>query len=146
MAPGAVHRALLRWCYAFGVAKRIRRQRTKGWRLPDGAIYVGRPTVYGNPYRADQRPPKFPDGRRWGRREAVNSYSLMLGSGWRLKRPPGFVIVERAMAELEGLDLACWCPLNEPCHADVLLWYANEPGFIEQELGAWTPLSAALTP
>ncbi|WP_165368501.1 DUF4326 domain-containing protein [Serinicoccus sediminis] len=28
--------------------------------------------------------------------------------------------------ELAGRDLACWCPLDEPCHADVLLKLANE--------------------
>lgn len=30
--------------------KRIQRQRTKGWRMPDGAVYVGRPTKWGNPF------------------------------------------------------------------------------------------------
>jgi hypothetical protein len=28
--------------------------------------------------------------------------------------------------ELRGHDLACYCPLDEPCHADVLLAIANE--------------------
>jgi hypothetical protein len=28
--------------------------------------------------------------------------------------------------ELHGRDLACYCPLDEPCHADVLLAIANE--------------------
>ena len=27
-----------------------------------------------------------------------------------------------------GKDLACWCPLDAPCHADVLLELANEDG------------------
>lgn len=27
--------------------------------------------------------------------------------------------------ELRGKDLVCWCPLEEPCHADVLLEWAN---------------------
>ena len=27
--------------------------------------------------------------------------------------------------ELAGLDLACWCPLDQPCHADILLDIAN---------------------
>ena len=26
---------------------------------------------------------------------------------------------------LVGKDLACWCPLDQPCHADVLLEIAN---------------------
>jgi hypothetical protein len=29
--------------------------------------------------------------------------------------------------ELRGKDLACWCPLDQPCHADVLLELANSP-------------------
>ena len=33
--------------------KRIQRRRTKGWRMPEGAIYVGRPTKWGNPYNAE---------------------------------------------------------------------------------------------
>ena len=28
-------------------------------------------------------------------------------------------------AALRGRDLACWCPLDQPCHADVLLSLAN---------------------
>ena len=28
-------------------------------------------------------------------------------------------------AELAGKNLACWCPLDQPCHADVLLEIAN---------------------
>ena len=27
--------------------------------------------------------------------------------------------------ELSGRDLACWCPVDQPCHADVLLELAN---------------------
>src|SRR5438445_12750312 len=29
---------------------RVQRKRTKGWRMPEGAVYVGRPTRWGNPY------------------------------------------------------------------------------------------------
>lgn len=28
--------------------------------------------------------------------------------------------------ELRGKNLACWCPLDQPCHADVLLELANK--------------------
>lgn len=27
---------------------------------------------------------------------------------------------------LRGKHLACWCPLDQPCHADVLLEFANQ--------------------
>lgn len=30
--------------------QRIQRKRTKGWRMPEGAVYVGRPTKWGNPF------------------------------------------------------------------------------------------------
>ncbi len=114
--------------------QRVQRQRTKGWRMPPSSVYVGRPTFYGNPYLITQPPPlwdprvaeKMGMPATWGRLAAVKCFEYMLASGWRLKRPPGFQIVERAQVELEGKDLVCWCPLDEPCHADILLAYANE--------------------
>ncbi len=33
--------------------------------------------------------------------------------------------VAEVRARLAGRDLACWCPQGEPCHADVLLHWAN---------------------
>jgi hypothetical protein len=36
------------------------------------------------------------------------------------------VTVTDVKRELRGRDLACYCPLDEPCHADVLLAVANE--------------------
>jgi hypothetical protein len=93
--------------------------------MPGGAVYVGRPTFWGNPYSLTKAPPMWPKNKPWTRREAAKRYELMLAGGHGLRRPPGFQIVERAMKELEGRDLACWCPLDGPCHADVLLRYAN---------------------
>src|SRR4051812_4527708 len=34
-----------------GPPRRVQRSRAKGWRTPPDAVYVGRPTVYGNPFR-----------------------------------------------------------------------------------------------
>lgn len=42
----------------------------------------------------------------------------------------GVAIIRRWQRDLEALrgkHLACWCPLDQPCHADVLLDYANRP-------------------
>lgn len=36
------------------------------------------------------------------------------------------VTVDDIRVELAGRDLSCWCPLDEPCHADVLLRISNE--------------------
>jgi len=55
-----------------------------------------------------------------GRAEAVRRYDDDLLAG-RLS-----VTVDDAKRELRGRDVACYCPLDEPCHADVLLRVANE--------------------
>jgi Domain of unknown function (DUF4326) len=36
--------------------KRIQQRRTKGWRKPDGAISVGRPHKWGNPFEVGETP------------------------------------------------------------------------------------------
>lgn len=111
--------------------KRIQRKRTKGWRMPEGAIYVGRPTKWGNPFRADYDRA----GHRWrvlddngvdyepefnsepsAQRGAVSLYfrDLVYWSDKHL-----------SVHELRGKDLACWCPIDQPCHVDVLLDLAN---------------------
>lgn len=92
--------------------RRIQRRRTKGYRLPEGAVYVGRPTRWGNPYRAGEE-------LRSGPAEVVAWYRY-----WLLSQP---AMVRRVRQELAGKDLACWCPTGQPCHADVLLAVANAP-------------------
>lgn len=90
------------------MAQRIQRKRTKGWRMPEGAVYVGRPTMFGNPYRV---------GVNGSAAECVRFYRESL----RIQRAFRKVIRK----ELRGKDLACWCPLDRPCHAVVLLEIAN---------------------
>ena len=53
------------------------------------------------------------------RAEAVAAFREDLLAG-RLR-----VTVQDARHELRGRELACWCPLDQPCHADVLLEVAN---------------------
>lgn len=83
--------------------KRIQRKRTLGWRMPPNTVYVGRPTKYGNPYRDCQ----------YGRAEALHQYEYWLNI--KLAADPHF------LDDLKGKDLACFCRLDEPCHADILL-------------------------
>jgi hypothetical protein len=87
---------------------RIQRKRMKGWRMPEGAVYVGRPTRYGNPYSV----------KVWGTRERAVGEFRALMRRWGAFR-------DLVKMELRGKDLACWCPLDQPCHADVLLELAN---------------------
>lgn len=86
---------------------RVQRKRTKGWRMPPNTVYVGRPTKWGNvdPF--------------WGGPIPIAYYRR-----WLLEQ--GRELVTMARRELRGKNLACWCPLDQPCHADVLLEIANE--------------------
>jgi len=93
--------------------RRIQRRRAKGWRMPDGAIYVGRPTKWGNATRPVE-------ATRAGHQWAVEQYAVDL---WEHRLP---VTPADARRELAGRDLACWCPPHLPCHADVLLQAANQ--------------------
>ena len=105
--------------------RRIQRRRTRGWRMPDGAVYVGRPSKWGNPFmvgasRGDRLPP-------YTNATAAARYRQWLAS--TDSQPPHGVdraVILRDLHELAGKDLACWCPLDEACHADVLLELANE--------------------
>lgn len=97
--------------------KRIQRQRMKGWRMPGGAVYVGRPTQWGNSWRV---------GDRWYDADALTE--TVIGdkaTAVRAFRQDMDLLlqseIDEELAPLRGKDLACWCPLNQTCHADVLL-------------------------
>lgn len=96
---------------------RIQRKRIKGWRMPEGAVYVGRPTKWGNPFIPKHDNPMLPGRIVEDKRHA---YSWYFGSA-----PQNETLINAAKKELAGKDLACWCPLDQPCHADVLLKLAN---------------------
>jgi hypothetical protein len=91
--------------------KRIQRKRTKGYKMPP-AIYVGRPTKWGNPHRVE--------GNQ--KRDAVAVRNAVLA----YERTLDPATIAAAKRELRGKDLACWCAPGQPCHADVLLRIANE--------------------
>lgn len=55
----------------------------------------------------------------WARGAAVDLFRDHL---WRQLRRDA---VREMLAELRGHDLVCWCPLDQPCHADVLIELAN---------------------
>ena len=97
--------------------QRIQRKRSKGWRMPPNAVYVGRPTMWGNRWKIGTWSNTL--GRKvQTAQEAVDLYANLLF-------PEEY---HRAWVRenLRGKDLACWCALDAPCHADVLLKIANE--------------------
>ena len=97
---------------------RIQRKRTKGWRMPEGAVYVGRPTWWGNPFAAGES--VYVVAQSATADTAIGTVNPILAVElYRLYAE------ELDVSELRGRDLACWCPLDQPCHADVLLELAN---------------------
>jgi len=111
--------------------ERIQRKRSKGFNLqaasPNGlpVIYVGRPTGWGNPWRVGL---KACGCRSVGEcmhnlfncataEEAAQSFRKWVETAPRLQA--------RAITKLRGKNLACWCLLSRPCHADILLEIAN---------------------
>jgi hypothetical protein len=136
--------------------QRIQRKRSKGWRMPAGAVYVGRPSKWGNPFdfrssdycwaalsfgcrgdAAGRREASVRAFRDWikpphGRRTLHFEEQPMMSAGGQDHLALGPKIaageapsIEDIRAALRGKDLACWCPLGQPCHADVLLEVAN---------------------
>ena len=117
-------------------AQRIHRTRAKGFRLPANTIYVGRPTLWGNPF----------DARHGGhaRCTILHKHWLEGRIGDLTLEQMGFCAGEVAalhrkrsailtrLHELAGCNLACWCPLNSQwCHAETYL--ALAPAYAELE-------------
>ncbi len=109
--------------------KRIQRRRTKGWKMPENTIYVGRPTKWGNPFKVGSTVKNLmgTEFKIEDAQQAVNAYKNLY-----LNRPnPGFIfgqdiLMTVDLSELKGKDLACWCKEGEICHADILLELANK--------------------
>lgn len=117
--------------------ERIQLSRKKGWRKPENTVVVARPSKWGNPFAVGhgysiidatgvivdltgRYPVYIPDSG-----VAVAFYRDWMADQIRivgLHRRPALAEIRTALA---GKNLACWCPLSLPCHADVLLEIAN---------------------
>lgn len=91
---------------------RVQRKRTKGWRMPPNTVSVARPSKFGNPHRVGYCPVC---GITHTQEEAVEEFRAMLKD----------IIWSDEFTKLKGKNLACFCPVGEPCHADVLLEFVN---------------------
>ncbi len=127
--------------------KRIQRKRTKGWRMPENTIYVGRPSKWGNPLKLVGDTIYIDASYRrkilspWVNLiEAHADIDDLMHYFWIIatphKRYQKFVnpdlqywsdhFASLDWTELEGKDLACWCPLTTSfCHAEILIQIAH---------------------
>lgn len=131
--------------------KRLQRSRSKGYKMPKRAIYVGRPSKWGNPFKLigdmiycdaldtwhnNYNPWVLYDKRIYSKKEGIKRV-IELCDDWihqRLqithytymcvaKRCP--FTIEDIKRELKGKDLVCWCPKNQDCHSRILIEIAN---------------------
>ena len=82
--------------------------------MPPNTVYVGRPSRWGNPFTDMD--------------EAYERYWIANQLNMRPYKELGFnskMFVDTVRSGLRGKNLACWCPLSQPCHADILLEIAN---------------------
>ena len=117
---------------------RIQLSRTRGWRKPDNTVVVSRPSQWGNPHKV------VPFGKGWGALIGIDlrerNGATFLGFDRTFNTPNearGYAVelyreylcrnidLKARVDELRGKNLACWCPVGAPCHADVLLELAN---------------------
>lgn len=112
--------------------RRVQLSRKKGWRMPPNTVKVDRSTKWGNPFnwkdlpRYDQDSDDIEADRR---SDALLRFYATVDFESAVKhdigRPRAYPTNEQIRAALAGKNLACWCPLDQPCHADVLLELAN---------------------
>lgn len=107
---------------------RVQRSRKKGAKLPPNTVCVSRPSIFGNPFVVAS-PGKY-EGNVLDARgriltashaEAVEAFEWWLDA----KTDQAAITLLSHIPRLRGKNLACWCPLDKPCHADILLTLAN---------------------
>lgn len=104
--------------------KRIQQRRTKGWRKPENAVSVARPGPFGNPFKVGSGYAGFSHAAP-GVTIRDRAHAVAYFRKWLDVTPYGATMARQARSQLRGKNLMCFCPLDQPCHADVLLELAN---------------------
>ncbi len=107
---------------------RLQLSRRKGFNLQTlsfavnglSAINVARPTRWGNPYKVGGE--TIFGSSQTADVVIVRFREWLLESTWL-----DAARYRNALPALRGKNLACWCALDAPCHAGVLLELANAP-------------------
>jgi Domain of unknown function (DUF4326) len=110
---------------------RVQLSRKKGWRLPPNTVKVDRSTRWGNHWQVWKD-----DGQWYATRNASEHHPVpdqeagismaVAEHAKELRRKISKYGTATYLLELRGKNLACWCALDKPCHADVLLELANK--------------------
>lgn len=121
----------------------MQRKRVKGWKMPENTVSVARPGKFGNPFKL-MGDMLFVDAGH--RRKILSRYVLfkhefvdaqaavkvfrdllMDLNSHEVEQPiyDRMKYMRDRIGDLAGKNLACFCPLDQPCHADVLLEFAK---------------------
>jgi hypothetical protein len=105
--------------------KRIQRKRTPGWKMPLNTVYVGRGrgAKWGNAAKIGEDLDYYMPGCTKATAQDAVDWFIIEMKAHKHADPEAFAAW---LAPLRGKNLACWCRLDAPCHADVLLKLANE--------------------
>ncbi len=112
--------------------KRIQRKRTKGWKMPPNTVYVGRPSKWRNRFKVGNYFAVRRDGSLYHYKLRTVRATKVKGVTHAVQLFEEYYLgyrfgnIKAQIGELKGKNLACWCPLDQPCHADILLEIANE--------------------
>lgn len=116
---------------------RVQRKRTKGYRMPANTKSVTRPGRFGNPYKIGMHNVWDIKDSKTGKslkdilvaKNGENKYHTVedVLLAYREKIKASGAMQRLIKRELVGKNLACYCSLSSPCHADILLEVANEP-------------------
>jgi hypothetical protein len=117
---------------------RIQLSRKKGWKMPPNTVKVDRSSGFGNPFPvckgASTRMGKtsdvwvvgtFEGPAMWFKDSKPEATELAVKAFRAWITHPAQSSLLNKVTKLRGKNLACWCPLDQPCHADVLLDLAN---------------------
>ena len=85
--------------------------------MPPNTVCVTRPGVYGNPFIV---------GKDGTAEECVAKYRDAWKRALKYDYPYAPFGDAVYLGPLKGKDLACYCKLSDPCHADILLELANK--------------------
>ncbi len=106
--------------------QRIQLSRRKGWRMPEDTVKVDRTTGYGNPFVVGEVP-SLAFAHVHDRRVESAAQAVALFRRHLIETAKRHDATIDALVKLRGKNLACWCKPGAPCHADVLLEFANLP-------------------
>lgn len=117
------------------IPQRIQRKRTKGWKMPENTVSVCRPGEFGNPFKIGTWAKIGGTGGFaylccWEKQYATPDMTFIedsiIATEMYIYYLEKYPLSKEKINKLKGKNLACWCKVGDPCHADILLEIVNK--------------------